>query len=301
MAVDAKAYQTPAAITAGAVPLIYGQNVIRKLYENDIMRGYMEDVSVLLGAGNTWQVPVENSVFAMGELTEGTATPISELAFGKKDLTVKWYGDAKQWTVELDANAFSYVLNNNRENAAAAIGVNRDNQLIATLTATTSDAVYPYKDASTKYTSSDIAATAVLSYEQIMSTRVTMRLNGLKLKYVFAHPEQILSLSTDVRIVNNTNYNANVMERGELRTVGGIQIIEHPSITSVTENSLKVYIALGTMEKPAFYAQKKAPVFELDAGRSVDRAMTFHYYEAFGSLIKRDAGVIPMKSVGSVL
>jgi len=301
MAVDANAYQTTAANTAGAVPLIYGQNVIRKLYENDIMRGYMEDVSVLLGAGNTWQVPIENSVFAMGTLTEGTATPISTLAFGKKDLTVVWYGDAKQWTIELDANAFSYVLNNNRENAAAAIGENRDNKIIAELTTSTSSAIYPFKADGSKYTSADVAADSFMSYEQIESTRVTMRLNKLSLKNIFVHPTQASSLRRDIRIVNNTNYNANVMERGELKTVSGIQLIEHPSITSVTENTETVYIALACMDKPAFYATKKQPVFELSRRDILDRAWTFHYFEAFGVLNKRNEGIIPVKSVGAVL
>ena len=91
------------------------------------------------------------------------------------------------------------------------------------------------------------------------------------------------------------------MERGELKTISGIQLIEHPSITSVTENTETVYIALACMDKPAFYAQKKQPVFELSRWDILDRAWTFHYFEAFGVLNKRNEGIIPVKSVGAVL
>lgn len=298
MTVDADAYKLTTAVTDDAVPLLYGEDaqLIKALFEAEIMRPYMDDISPLMsGAGNTFQIPIEDSTWAVAALTEGTATPVSPLDFSSKDLTVVWYGDAKQWTLELEASAFPYVLNRMRENAIKAMGENRDNQIITELLNTTATAIYPGTA-----TSGTITATDIFEYEQIQKANATMRVNKLKLANVFYHPYQKLGLKFDQYIINNQNYNKDVLERGQLMTIDGVQLVEHASIQTVTENSQTVYVALACMEKPAFYAQKVQPMFEMDRINILDRAWTFHYFEAFGAKLKRNEGIIPLKSVSAL-
>jgi len=298
MAVDANAYLSTDAATDNAIPLIYGEDaqLLKVLFESEIMRPYLDDISPLVsGAGHTFQIPIEDTIWAVSALTEGTATPVSALDFSSKNLTITWYGDAKQWTLELAASAFPYVLGRMRENAVAALGENRDNVIITELMTTTSTAIDPTTWA-TAWDSADI-----FQVEQVQKAGAEMRVNKLKLANVFYHPYQKLALKEDVRILSNENYNKDVLERGSLVMVDGTQLIEHGSIQSSTIDTQTVYVALACMEKPAFYAQKVAPMFEMDRINILDRAWTFHYFEAFGAKLKRNEGVIPLRSVGGML
>lgn len=303
MAVDANAYLLSDAVTDNAVPLIYGEDaqLIEVLFESEIMKPYMDDISPLLsGAGKTFQIPIEDSTWAVSSLTEGTATPVSALDFSSKDLTITWYGDAKQWTLELQASAFPYVLNRMRQNAIQAMGENRDNKIITELMNTSSTAIYPENASGVEYTSSTITADAIFEIRQVQKAGAKMRVSKLKLANVFYHPYQKLGLKSDNRIINNENYNKDVLERGDLKTLDGIQLVEHGSIQSATENSQTVYVGLACMNKPAFYAQKVEPMFEMDRINILDRAWTFHYFEAFGAKLKRNEGIIPLKSVSAL-
>ncbi len=304
MTVSANAYTATDGATEKSIPLIYGDDATLRevLFEAEILRPFLQDVSPLLsGAGNTIQLPEETTSWAVSALTEGTATPISELSFSSDDLTIAWYGDAKQWTVEAEVAVFDYVLGNMRENAVKAIGENRDNQIIAELMNTTSSALYPEKAAGGFYTSADIDADGVFQFKQVQRAKAIMRVAKVRMNFVLYHPYQKLALVQDERIINNNNYNNNVLERGEMKTIDNIQLIEHASIQTVTENSVTVYIALGCMAKPAFWASKVEPRFQMGTENLRDRATTFHYFESFGVKLKRDAGIIPIKSVGAAI
>ncbi len=304
MAVDANAYLETDGDTEGMIPLIYGEDaVLRKvLFEAEILRPYLDDISPMLsGSGNTIQLPEEDSTWAVNALTEGTPTPVSAIAYSSDDLTIAWYGDAKQWTKEAEVSVFKFVLGRMRANAVSALGENRDNKIIAEFLNTSATAIYPLTSAGVKYTSSTIDAEGTFQYGQIQRCNAQMRINKIKMAYTLYHPAQKLALKDTAVIISNNNYNNNVLERGSLKTIDGIQLIEHGSITSVTENSQTVYIAFGLMAKPAFYAQKVAPVFQIGTENLRDRALTFHYYEAFGVKLKRSIGIVPLKSVGALI
>lgn len=299
MPVDANAYDTTAGSADNAIPLLYGTEVIEQLYEAQKLVGLGKDISKMFsGAGLTAQIPLDDTHWAVASLTEGTETAITALDYSKKDIVFAWYGDAKEWTIEADAVVLPYVLEDMRGKAAKAIGENRDNVIIAELANTSTAAIYPFKTDGTKFSSADIDATATFQYEQLVSAGTQMEEAKLKLASAVLKPRHKMALLNDERFINNENYNADIMEKGELKTVTGIPIIFHNSLGTVTENVDKVVgVGYALMEKPFFFAQKAQPVFELDRVNILKRSWTFHYYEAFGVKIVRDAGVIPLKAV----
>jgi len=299
MAVDANAYKVASGTADGAIPLLYGTEVIEQLYEAQKLVGLGKDISHMFsGAGLTQQIPTDETHWAVAALTEGTDTPISALDFDKMTITFAWYGDAKEFTIEAEAVVLPYVLADFRGKAAKAIGENRDNVIITELGNTSTSAIYPFKaDGVTKFTSADIDSTAVFQYEQIVSAETQMIEAKLALKSCVVPARFRMAMLKDERFLSNDNFNKDVMEKAQIKTVAGTEIILHNSLPTVTENSVSVGIGYALMAKPFFYAQKKQPVFELDRINILKRSWTFHYYEAMGVKNIRDAGIIPMKAV----
>jgi len=301
--VDANAYLISDAVSESATPIIYGEeDVLReKLFTAQKLPQRMDDISGMAkGAGNKIQLPEELSTWAVSTLTEGTATPISALQFGADNLLFVWYGDAKQWTLEAQSVVYPYVLSRMRGNALKAFGENRDDIIIGELLNTTSTAKYPV-NGGTEATSATIDSDDTFQYKQVARARRQMEINNLDLAFVIVHPTQALSIDTDDNITDNTKYNVGMIEHGVMKDIYGTEIISHSSIQSVTENSVTVYQALACMEKPAFYASKVAPSMDMFKENPRERAWTFHYFEAFGVKLKRDNGIIPLKSVGAIL
>jgi len=301
MAIDANAYTVTDGTSEKTIPLIYGKEdvLVEELYNAQTLRPYLKDVTrYYKGAGKTMQIPVENVHWAISALTEGTATPISALGWTSQEMSFVWYGDAKQFTLESDAVVASYTLGNFRGNALSAIGENRDLKTIAEWSNTTTSAVYPI-DAGTKETSSTIS----LEYQlgQTLRVQTQMLMNKLSLSRIIIHPLQRVSLLNDEKMINKDYGAGNALNSGNLVDNYGVEYVVHNAIQSVTENSKTVYIAYGIVDKPTFYAQKQAPVFELDRRDILNRAWTFHYYEAFGLKNIRDAGIVPIKSVGATI
>lgn len=305
MAYDSNKLVASVAKTAGAVPLIYGQKVEKALYDADQLGFICEDVSSLIsGAGDSVQIPIETSRFSVSSLTEGTITPISARTLNKKAMTLGWYGDAKQWTVESDAVMFKYVLGRDKEQAASAIGENRDLQRLAALATTTTTAVYPVNGSGVHYTEASVVNTAVLTYEMIASAGTSFTMNRLKLGYVIVSPMCLHSLKLDSRILNNNNYNKDVMEKGVLVGLDGTKIKSHRAIATHAEgdsDAVTVYLNYAIVDKPIYYAQKANPVYEVFKENPRERLWTFHYYECFGVLKGRDEGILPLKAAGATL
>ncbi|MGM0641933.1 MAG: hypothetical protein ACQESN_10995 [Thermotogota bacterium] len=298
---DANAYDTTEASADGTIPLIYNENVVEELYDKDILMPLGDDVTNLLsGSGNQMQFYAEETHYGVNELTEGEEISISALDFSNDTMSIKWYGDAKEWSEQSEVSVFPFVLNRMRANAAGAIGENRTDVILTELYNTSSSAIYPYKTDGSHYSSADVDKNAILQYEQIVAAGITMNVNKLKMKYVVAHPYQKFGLIQDSRITNNESYNKNVMERGELKTIDGVQIVFHNSIQTATENSKTVYIALGLSEKPFYVGKKVAPRYAIGERNFLILGKAFRYHEAFGVKVKRDEGIIPLKSVGTI-
>lgn len=307
MAVDDNAYTTTTAGTDGTIPLVYKtDSIIEYLYATDILRDLAEDISYQLKgqAGNTVKIYSDDQQWSVSELTEGEDIDVSALDYGNKSLEIAWYGDAKEWTEQAEVSVFPFVLNDMRGKALKSLGENRTSIILTELYNTTSSAIYPFKDdGTTHYTSSDIDDDAVFQYEQIAAANITMQVSlkqNMAMKTVVAHPYQKFGLIKDSRITNNNNYPANVMINGGLRTIDGVDIRFHTAISTATENSKTVYIALGLMDKPFYWAQKVDPVFRIGERSILNLSKIFRYHEAFGVKLKRNEGIIPMKSVGSI-
>lgn len=301
MAVDANAYKVANGTADGAIPLLYGTEVIAQLYAAQKLVGLGKDISHMFsGAGLTQQIPTDETHWAVNALTEGTDTPISALDYDKKTITFNWYGDAKEFTIESEAVVLPYVLADFRGKAAKALGENRDNVIISELANTSTSAIYPYvvtngEITDTKEDSTNVSET--FQYEQLVGASTQMEEALLEMKAALIPPRFKMSMLRDSRFINNENYNKDVMEKGSMKTVTGVEIIFHTNLSTVVENSNTVGIGYALMDKPFFYAQKKQPVFELDRVNILKRSWTFHYYEAFGVKNVRDAGIIPLKAV----
>lgn len=308
MAVDANAYTTTTAGTDGTIPLVYeGDKIIEQLYAEDILRDMADDISNrLLGqAGNTVKIYSDDQHWSSASLVEGEEMDVTALDYGNKTLTIAFYGDAKEWTEEADLSVFPFVLNDMRGKALSSLGEKRTSVILTELYNTTSSAIYPYKaDGVTHYTSSDIDSSAVMQYEQIVAAGITMQVSlkkNISMSEVVAHPYQRFGLIKDSRITDNTNYPENVILTGSLSTIDGVRIRFHTAIASATENSQTVYTALGLMPKPFYWASKLNPVMELGRRNILYRgAKVFTYREAYGVKLKRNEGIIPIKSVGTI-
>ena len=301
MALEANAYTRTNAATDGVVPNLYDEVAEKYLYEAEVLRPLGIDKSgmILNKPGKSFQV-FKETAFSVSQLTEGTDTPVSALDFDSITLTVNWYGDAKQISKENLSEVFDFVWDDIRYGAANALAVNRDNVIMSELLNTTSSAIYPISSGSTRYTSADITADATLTYEQITEAWRRMRLNHRMIKAVIVHPNQMKSLMNDDKFINE-DYKAAGRIKGSIGRVmvgnpNGIAIIPHTSVQSVTENSVTVYQAIALGDRAFIYAQKVNPVFEFDDEYKRKRAITFHYYEAFGVKILHDEAVIPIKS-----
>ncbi len=307
MTVDGNAYTTTSAGTDGTIPLVYkSDSIIEYLYATDIFRDLADDISYQLKgqAGNSVKIYSDDKHWSVSLLVEGNDIDVSTLDYGNKDLTIAWYGDAKEWTEQAEVSVFPFVLNDMRGKALKSLGENRSSIILTELYNTSASAIYPFKeDGTTHYTSGDIDEDAVFQYEQIAAANITMQVSlkqNMSMKTVIAHPYQKFGLIKDSRITNNENYPANVMVSGGLRTIDGVDIRFHTAISTTTENSKTVYIALGLMEKPFYWAQKVDPVFRIGERSILNLSKIFRYHEAFGVKLKRNEGIIPLKSVGSI-
>lgn len=303
MSVSENSYKVSQGTSEKTIPLIYGKEdvLIEELYNAQKFREYTVDVTrYYSGAGKTMQIPVENFHWGVNELTETVSTPISELGWTSKDMTFKWYGDAKQFTIESDAVVSSYTLGDFRGKALKAMGENRDLVIMDEWSNTTEDAVYPMNSSGTaRETSSTVSEE--FKPEQVLVAQTKMMEDKLSLSRVIIHPRQRASLLNNSNWLDFSKSNRDTFVSGILYDNFGVEYVTHNAVQSTTENSKTVYIAYAIVDKPTFYAQKQAPVYELDRRDILDRAITFHYYEAFGVKNIRDKGIIPVKSVGHTL
>jgi len=301
MPVDANAYLVADGTADGAIPLLYGTEVIEQLYEAQKLVGLGKDISRMFsGAGKTQQIPTDETHWAVSALTEGTETSISALSNSSKAITFVWYGDAKEWTIEAEAVVLPYVLEDMRMKAVKALGENRDNVIIAELANTTSTAIYPFVVTAgviTDVKETSLTVSETFQYEQLVSAETKMIESKLTMKSAVVPARFRMAMLKDARFISNENYNKDVMEKAQIKTSVGTNIILHNSLPTVTENSVSVGIGYALMEKPFFWVSKRAPAYELDRVNILKRSWTFHYYEAVGAKIVRDAGVIPLKAV----
>ena len=303
MALEANAYLTTDAVADNIIPELYNEELQQWQYEQEALRNLGADVTsrILSRAGNNLNI-YKGTEFQVGALTQGTDTPISELDFDTVVLTVNEYGDAKQIPLDTIEDSFEFLVGDLAYGAANAIAVNNDNVIMTELQNTTEDEVYPL-NTGTRRTSANIAATDKFDKEQVTEARRRMRINNRFLKYLVIHPNQYKAILDDSDFISKENYPTGILVSASVGTLFGAQVVEHNSVTSVTENTnVTVYIAMAIGEdragrqKSFCYGYKRMPVMEWDREFNRKRALTFHYHYRFGAQIVWDEGIIPIKS-----
>jgi N4-gp56 family major capsid protein len=247
-------------------------------------------------AGSQLQV-IKETKFSVAGLTEGTETPVSALDFDPVVLTISWYGDAKQMTKEVIAYAFPFLMDDLKYGASRALAENRDVQILTELANTSTSAVYPISSGTTRYTSSTIVAGGVFAKEMVNEAKRVLRLANRELRFIVIHPNQEKALLDDDSFIDASKYGSTMpIMNGEIGMIYGARIISHASVQTATENSTTVYLGYGLAERAFMFAQKISPVFEFDEELKRERAVTFHYYEAFGVKILNSDAIVPLKS-----
>lgn len=298
MANDANAYERAESTADVTTPNLYDAAAEKYMYEQERLRPLAIDKSAMIlnKPGKQFYVYKETA-FTVSALTEGTSTPITALDFNNVQLTVNWYGDAKQLSKEVVSEAFDFVVNDLNIGAAGAFATNRDTVIMTELLNTTTSAIYPTKSDGTKYTSSTIVSTAVLQYDQIVEARAYTRINAkLPIKTIIVHPNQEASLLKDDKFISADYSAGTAASTGIIGRIAGADVIESTAVQSVTENSVTVYVAIALADRAFMYAQKVNPVMEMDEETKRQRAITFHYYEAFGVKILYSERIVPLKS-----
>lgn len=295
MALEENAYKVADATSDGVIPNLYNEQSEQYLYEKEQLRPLGVDMSGLVKGkpGSSFDV-FKETAFSVSQLTEGVDTPVSALDFDKVTLVINWYGDAKQISKETLAVAFPFVLDSLRRGASGALAENRDLQILLELANTSSDAIYPEgKD------DSNITVDDTLTKKQIRLARTALFKNKRKPHALIIHPDQEGALLDLPEFIDATKYPGHVLYNGEIGKIYGFRVIVHNSVQVVMEGAssdVPVYIGFALGERPFIWAQKIDPVFEFDEEYKRKRALTFHYYEAFGVKILHDESVIPVKS-----
>lgn len=303
MSLETHAYKISDAGTDGVIPNLYDEIAEKYIYNAEILRPFGVDKSGMIKGrpGKTIQVFKETQ-FSVSSLTEGTDTPVTALDFGNVTLSIGWYGDAKQISLENLEVTFDFVWDDIKLGASGALAENRDSIIMTELLNTTTSASYPTSAAGTVYTSSTIIDGASISYAQIVEVKTSMRINKRKLSTMIVHPNQEADLLNDEKFIS-ADYNSNqgMAVNGMVGRMAGATFVVSNAVQSAVEGTSStgtcdVYQAIALGERPFLYAQKVDPVFEFDREYNRKRGITFHYYEAFGAKILHDESVMIVKS-----
>ena len=301
MALPANAHGRTQATAQNTVPNVYNDQSDRFLYESvKLQRMAWDQSSRILGKPGKSIDLYKDTQFSVSALTEGTDTPLSALTYENEQLVIAWYGDAKMISKETLSEEFEFVFGESlNPSAAGAMGENRDVQILLEFANTTTAAVYPINTGITRFDEDDITATAVFTEEQLSEAMRTMRLAHRKPKWLVFHPNQMKAVRDSDKFQSNESYNEDVLRKGIIGTIFGIEVVEHASVQSFAAgaaDAVTVYQAYAVAEKSFVYAQKVSPVMEFDEETKRSRTVTFHYYEAFGVKNFHDAGIVPIIS-----
>jgi len=234
-----------------------------------------------------------NAGYSMGLLTEGIATPVSELSFTQVTLTFNAYGDAKQITEEELAQGFDYLLSDIKQNAVGSAIENRDAVIVTELLTSSGTGIYSNGKAS-----GTISSTDTFNTDMVADLKVAMAQSQAKeCQGIVVHPEQYGDMLKLPNFVNASQYgDGRVIRSGEIGSYIGIPIMMSNQITTASENSITVYKAIALGRRPFVYATKKMMTFGFEQETLRDRTITASWWEMFGVSILRNDSVIIMTS-----
>lgn len=289
-------YFSSGSTSAGYVnPIVWSEESEKYIYENAVFQQLGKtDNRQLNRPGKQYNYQFGTSS-SMGVLTEGVATPVSNITYTQVSVNFYGYGDAKQVSKEELSQGFSYILSDIQENAFGAMIENRDSVIYTELLNTTSTGIYPGTA-----TSSTIASTDVFSVEMIAEVETTMeQTQAKKCNAIVIHPKQKYSLITNSNFIDASKLGSDrVIRTGMIGEYYGIPIYVSNHITTATENSLTVYKAVALGRDPFVFMPKRNFEFAFEEETKRDRMITASYWEMFGTKILRNESVIIMTSVG---
>lgn len=295
MAVSPNAYATYSANSDYTNPIIWSPESEKYIYERAVFQQFgVNDPRFLNKPGRQGNYTLENG-YSMGLLTEGVATPISELSFNQVTINFYAYGDAKQVTDEEIATGFSYILGNIKYGAMGAMGVNRDSVIVTELLTTSSTGIY-----SNGKNSGNISANDTFNTDIMANVMTAMEESQAReCKAIVVHPRQMNSLRKLEQFTDASKYGSDaVIKSGQIGDYLGIPIVSSNNITTASENSITVYKAIALGNRPFVYAQKRNFEFNFERERLRDRAVTASWWEMFGVSILKNDSVIVLTSAG---
>ncbi|NCD06371.1 MAG: hypothetical protein EOL97_09645 [Spirochaetia bacterium] len=283
------------------IPMIYDERMIKALYDSEVVRPLANDKSDMLsGAGDSFNVYTRTGFTTpTSALSDGATIAVTGVVHTPTEVTISYYGDAKQITQQSYDAAFPFVYDGWNEDALKAIGELRDAKGMTELISGASSTVYPFTEAGIHYTSSTVDADARMSYEQILDIRKAMFRNKHKCAYALIEVGQEADLLQDSRFTSIDYVENKSVPNGTVAKGLGIKFITTNSVQTLTENSQTVAEAIFLSEQPDtfIFAEKVAPSFRMGRDSPRDLFESWVYFTAFGFKVVKSNGVVIGKSV----
>ena len=289
-------YFSSSSTSAGYVnPIVWSETSEKYIYEEAVFQKLGKtDMRQLNKPGKQYNYNFGSS-YSMGVLTEGVATPVSDITYTQVVVTFNGYGDAKQVSKEELAQSFSYILEDIRYGAMGSLVENRDSVIVTELLNTTSTGIYPGARTSSTITTGDVLDTNMIA--KLLTTMEQTQ--AKKCSAIVIHPLQKYSLLTNNQFINASEYGSDrVIKSGEIGEYLGIPIYVSNHITSATENSVTVYKAIALGRDPFVFMPKRNFEFSFEEETKRDRMVTASWWEMFGVKILRNESVIVLTSIG---
>ena len=295
MATSANAFLSTATSAAYVNPTVWSEAIEQAAREAAVMAGLPNIVKDNRALGSSMeQINIaKNQVFTAAALTEGTATPVTSMAFDQVTVTFAEYGLAKQVSEIQLSYGISSVFNDITMNMGAALAEKKDDVLIAALVAGAKTTRYVNGVTAGSITSADVFET-----DLIVDGITDMRKEKRAASVLVIHPQQENPLLKDSQFVDASIYGGReVLMNGEIGKYLGLRVISYNRITSGTENSVTVYNALLLGPRASVLAQKISPKIRWKEDSVLDRAITFEAHEAYGTSVLNSESIVVLKSV----
>ena len=294
MATSANAYLSTAGSAAYINPTLWSERIEQVARENVVMPPLGVQDNRALGSSGVQINIAKNQAFTAATLTEGTATPVTTLAFNQVTVTFVEYGLAKQVGIQELSYGLKSMFNDITMNMGTALAEKKDDVIIAACTSGSANTVYAGGVTSGTVTAADIFST------DLFANGVTMlEVNKRKASSIVLHPNQKNPLLKDSQFVDASEYgSAEVVMNGEIGKYLGVKVISYSRITSQTENSsFTVYNALMFGARPFVLAQKRSARLNWKEDSILDRAITFAADESYGVSVLNSESIVLLKSV----
>jgi len=299
MAIDTNIYKSDAASADYINPTYWDKKIEQAARERTVMLQFGVENTTLLNKDGKQINIAKNQVFSAADLTEGTQTPVTSMAYDQVTVTVKEVGLAKQVSqLELDY-AFETVMNDIINNMGLAIGEKLEQDIINACVAGAGSTVYPNGTSSSSITASD-----TLDFEELVDAIKALHTNKRTPKALVIHPEQEASLfklkdtAGNYIFVNAAVYGGReAILNGEIGKILGVKVFVSTFIPTVTENTdVTVYEALMLGERPFVVAWKRKPQIKFREDSILDRAITFSATATYGVSVLNDDSIVLVKS-----